>query len=225
MPRPRSWTDDQLIAAVAASRTLKEVHRRLGLAGGKYDRMRAHIRRLGLDAAHLARSDAGVPRGPKLEWSEDDLRTAVSTSDSVSEVSRRLGYTPNGGVHRMLVARIRRLNLDTSHFTGMGWARGRRLHGRTTPLSEVLVQGSTHSSSTLRRRLVAEGVLAARCAKCGMSEWRGQPLPLHLDHINGDHTDNRLENLRILCPNCHSITKTWCNRRGRRSPIGSRRRP
>jgi 5-methylcytosine-specific restriction endonuclease McrA len=222
MPRPRSWTDEQLIAAVAASRTLKEVHERLGLKPGKYDVMRAHIKRLGIDALHLPRSDVGAGSAPRRRWTDTDLAEAVLRSDSVSEVSRRLGYTPNGGVHRMLVARMRKLGLDRSHFTGMAWAKGQQRRDLALPLAEILVEGSTYGSSRLRERLVAEGLLVPRCAECGLTEWRGERLPLHLDHINGDHTDNRLTNLRILCPNCHSITKTWCNRRGRRSPTGRR---
>ena len=182
MPRSRSWTDEQLIAAVAASRTLKEVYERLGLTAGKYDVMRRHIKRLGIDASHLPRA-AG------------------------------------GGVHRMIVARIRKLGLDRSHFPGMAWAKGRRRRDLALPLAALLVRGSTYGSSKLRERLVAAGLLIAACATCGLTEWRGARLPLHLDHINGDHTDNRLENLRILCPNCHAQTDTWCGRNRRRSPM------
>jgi hypothetical protein len=128
-------------------------------------------------------------------------------------VLRRLGYAPNGGMFRYVVAHIRHLGLDTSHFRGRGWARGERRPRRVLPQEELLVAGSLARSSTVRRRVIAAGLKPAHCEECGLAEWRGQLLPLHLDHINGDHTDNRLENLRILCPNCHALTTTWCGRK------------
>jgi hypothetical protein len=214
MSRARSWTDEQLAAAVAASRTLSEICRRLGVLPGKYDLLRRHIARLGLDASHIPRSGVGAPRAPRRTWSASDLAVAARESESISEVSRRLGYTPNGGVHRMIAGHISTMELDTSHFTGSGWARGRLLPRKSTPLEAVLVERSTYrTSSNLRRRLIAAGLLAAECSECRLVRWRGKSLPLHLDHINGDHTDNRLENLRILCPNCHAITPTWCRRK------------
>jgi 5-methylcytosine-specific restriction endonuclease McrA len=110
-----------------------------------------------------------------------------------------------------------------SHLKGKAWARGetrrtnatidRMSRRRTRPDQEVFVVRSPEiCGPRLVKRLVALG-WAYRCQHCGISEWRGQPLVLHLDHINGVNDDNRLENLRLLCPNCHALTDTYCNRR------------
>lgn len=85
-----------------------------------------------------------------------------------------------------------------------------------TPLNELLVQFSTYQSNKLRKRLLAEGLKERKCEKCGLTEWNGKTAPLELDHINGIKTDNRIENLRILCPNCHAQTEHYRGRNTRR---------
>ena len=225
MPRSPSWSEDQLACAVAASRSYGEVSRRLGLraGGGTYATLRRHVTRLGIDDSHLPRRQNGRVRAVR-SWTDDDLRRVVGDSRSVTEVQRRLGFRPSGGMHRAMAGHLRRLGLDTTHFTGQAWARGRPGPNgfRARPLAEILVANSDYGSSgKLRQRLVAAGLKPARCERCGLDRWQGEPLPLALDHVNGDARDNRLANLRILCPNCHALTDTWCGRnRGRRTPTG-----
>lgn len=223
MPRNTSWTEDQLRSAVADSQSMAGVCARLGLrpGGGTYASLRRNIARLGIDASHLPFVVDGRVRRTRA-WSDDDLRDAVRASVSLAEVQRRLGYQPSGGMHRFVSGYIRRLEINTDHFLGQGWSRGKqpRFGFKAVPLAEILVANSRYlNSARLRSRLIRAGLKQGRCEECALDTWRGEPLPLALDHVNGDPCDNRIENLRILCPNCHALTKTWCGRnRGRRTP-------
>ena len=88
---------------------------------------------------------------------------------------------------------------------------------KQVPLQEILVENSNYKSSTLKKRLIKEGLKEDICEICGCTNiWNNNPLTLQLDHINGNHHDNRIENLRIICPNCHSQTETFGNKRGKK---------
>lgn len=179
---------------------------------------------MGLEPTHFAaplfksgsytNSDTSPSKMNRRKWSDADLITAVASNHSIAGVARSLGLRPAGGNYKTIKHRVHHLQLDTSHWKGKGWLKG--THVRTSPkrtLDEILIEDSpTTHTSHLKHRLISEGVLSNHCSTCGITTWREEPLSLHLDHINGIGTDNRLQNLRLLCPNCHSQTATYCGR-------------
>lgn len=141
--------------------------------------------------------------------SDETFKKIVSEANCIADILRALGLrVEHGPSYPVIRKRIAALEISTSHFDPKRYVR-KVILANTKPLSEILVQGSTVGSSSLRKRLVREGVMQYRCDECGnLGEWQGKPLTLQLDHRNGDHHDNRLDNLRILCPNCHTQTPT-----------------
>jgi 5-methylcytosine-specific restriction endonuclease McrA len=156
--------------------------------------------------------------------SRDEYERAVAETVSAAGALRLLGLRPAGGNYAVLRARIREHGISTAHWLGQGHLKGKsNAHAPSVPLEQVLVRQSRYRGSTslLKSRLVRSGALAYNCTRCGMFEWMGRALALHLDHVNGDRTDNRLENLRLLCPNCHSQTPTYCGRNKGRASLDS----
>lgn len=136
---------------------------------------------------------------------------AVKKSRSYRQVIFELKLIPAGGNYNHIMRRVRELRLDTTHFRGKGWNKGWTFDPRKpkTPISKWLVKGSTVQSNTLKRRLLQESIKLPVCELCGWSEKSADGrIPIELDHVNGQKTDNRVENLRILCPNCHSLQPT-----------------
>ena len=153
------------------------------------------------------------------------LEPIVKSSRSVAEVITKLGLKQAGGNHRHLTGLFKKFGIDITHFTGSGWNKGltaesdeRIHHGLRQKYTneEVFVEHSRiNEGAKLRRRLFRLGWkhqctgLKLDGTLCGIVEWYGKPIALHLDHINGVNDDNRFENLRFLCPNCHQQTETW----------------
>lgn len=149
----------------------------------------------------------------KYSYTEIDLREAVKNNRSARAAMMAVGLSGEGAGYKPFMRLVKLLQLDTSHWTGQAYLKGKR-HAYTSPkkLEEILKENTHYQSYKLGKRLVREGLVAKLCSNCGIIEWQGQELSLHLDHINGDNEDNRLENLRLLCPNCHSLTNTYCGK-------------
>ena len=149
----------------------------------------------------------------KRSYSDDAFKEAVKSARSVAGVIKRIGLTINGGNYRTVHMLVDRFKLDTSHWTGHAYRKGSRTATVPPwPLKTILIRGSTYHINRLRERLIGEGVMRARCSGCFRSRWHGRALPLELHHVDGDRTNNELSNLRILCPNCHSLTHNWKGR-------------
>jgi hypothetical protein len=214
-PHPSRVSDAQLLAAARTARNVRQLLLALDLApyGGNYEVVRRRLLELGVDDARWLRR-ARIPDPPP-----DVLAHATAAASSYAELARALGFRNGGGTHDRVKALVAAAGCDTSHFLGQAHNRGTRRGGRQSPpLESVLVPGALRGTGRLKRRLVDEGVLFPECSACRRTQWCGRQIPLELDHVNGDRTDNRLENLRLLCPNCHALTPTYRGRNIGREP-------
>ena len=161
-------------------------------------------------------------------WSQGAIARALGLSQStVSWHARRLGYPPDTRCARRYDwAEVQRY-YDEGHtvrecaehfgFSKQTWhsavQRGAvRARPRALPLADLLAAGRKRGRYNLKNRLLAAALKDGSCEDCGITEWRGRPLSMALHHVNGDGHDNRLENLRLLCPNCHSQTENFAGR-------------
>lgn len=151
----------------------------------------------------------------RRKWTDEQFIEAVATSLSYAKVMDKIGLKPAGSNYDTVKRKIKELNLDVSHMTGKSWNQGERFKQFKPVISiqDILVEHSTYTNTNrLRERLLKEGLKNSKCECCGNTEWLGKPIALELHHVNGVKDDLRIENLQILCPNCHAFTDNYRGR-------------
>lgn len=143
--------------------------------------------------------------------SDGEFTKLVSECSCVSDVLRKLEYSTNGNSwgNKIVKERMEKLGLFFIKKNMNYYNEG----NSTLPLVSILTKDSSYNRTKLKERLFSEGIKECKCECCGISEWQGKPISLQLHHINGNHNDNRLENLQILCPNCHSQTDNFSSKK------------
>lgn len=148
----------------------------------------------------------------KYDYNKDTLEKLVKESCSYAEVARKLGMHSKGGNYNTLRRNIKKWNLDTSHFVGRGWSKGKKIPDSRTSLKMYLDNLKPITSWKLKNKLIEAGIKKNECEICGISEWNHKPIACQLHHKNGNNEDNNLENLQMLCPNCHSQTDSYAGK-------------
>lgn len=213
------YSKEDFELAVKTSNSVREILIKLGLEpkGGNYKVFYRNAKKFDVDVSSFINSTTyGIETEKRNCISDALLSQTITSKQSYLAVLIALGLTESGTNNRWLRTKVKKLNINTDHFTGQAHMKGKSYPSPLKiPLEKILVKDSLYAStSTLRKRLIKEGALLNVCGRhgCGIDSWQNEPIVLHLDHINGDNTDNRIENLRLLCPNCHSQTETYCGR-------------
>lgn len=141
------------------------------------------------------------------KWSIEQLKPLIDSSKSKAEILEKMGVSLKAGNYRTLKRYFDKYNIDNDLYKGNPKRNANRVKYND---SEVFCENSQYNSAHLKNRVLVSNLLEYKCVGCGNEgEWNGRKLVLQIDHINGINTDNRISNLRFMCPNCHSQTETF----------------
>lgn len=145
------------------------------------------------------------------KYTLDQLTATIKTSYSIRQVLNKLGVASYGGNYHTIKKYITKYSIDISHFTGQGWSKGKSI-GNKRDIQDYLTNQIYISSTALKERLLKDKIFERRCYKCNNIKWLERDIPLELHHIDGNRYNNSLDNLSILCPNCHALTTNYCGK-------------
>lgn len=155
----------------------------------------------------------------RTKYTEEEFKEAVKTSLSISQALTKLKLRPTGGNYKEFNKRAKEHNIDISHFTGQGWNTGDKNNLLTSiplDLNKIFSNEITCATYTLKIKLYKAELKAEKCEKCNITHWNNAKAPLELHHIDGNCNNNNLENLQILCCNCHAQTPTFRRRNSKK---------
>lgn len=200
-------SDEEFIKIVNASVNIRDALQQMNLAleGGSYSSFMRRCERLNVKInynKHNEIPDCNIIAECKNNISVKAVLTALNLNNS------------NGSNVRWIKTKIKTLNIDTSHFLGMGYLKGKsHAWNKKMEFEEIFIQNSKFSNrKTIKKILLSKNLLEYKCYHCDIKEWNSKEISLQLEHINGVNNDNRVENLTLLCPNCHSQTSTFAEK-------------
>lgn len=168
------------------------------------------VTEFGIDISHFTSLTS------KRNWDKKVLQQHVNDSLCMADVLEKMGLVPRSGNYSTLKNKLVEYNICTAHFDSVrAGQRNKTNKGKgPIPIQEILLgQHPNYRTNWLKKRLVREGIKADVCESCGLTgTWNNKPIVLELDHIDGNSKNHKLENLQLLCPNCHSQTDTYKGR-------------
>lgn len=147
-------------------------------------------------------------KNTRRNYDVEQVKEAAKISINIRELLINLNMSASGNAYYIIKRFVAENNIDISHFLGQASNRG-KVFGPKRSIQDYLENKAPIGSHALKLKLIASGIFEHKCYRCGLYEWQGEKIPLELDHINGDHFDNTLSNITLLCPNCHSLTPTY----------------